>query len=134
MKKIPLISLDDPNAANALAQAIGAKPGDAIEIVTPQFTREPGAPPARQPPAPFESVRSLDFAQLKELGCRCWDDPDKDGTVLMLLPGEWYDSIPDGFVLECISKSLSQHRFKKGKTDNDIRFGVLAYGIRVKKP
>ena len=132
MKKIPVISLDDPNAANALAQAIDAKPGDTIEIVTPQFTREPGAPPARQPPAPFESVRSLDFAQLKELGCRCWDDPDKDGTVLMLLPGEWYDSIPEGFMLECIDER--PHRFEKGESDNDILFGVLAYGIRVKKP
>lgn len=34
MTKIPMINLDDDDAAEQLAAAIGAKPGDAIQCVT----------------------------------------------------------------------------------------------------
>lgn len=46
---------------------------------------------------------------------------------ILLIPGEWYNSIPEGFELYdiCGHKEL----FKKGETDDDIRFGCLAYGI-----
>lgn len=46
-----------------------------------------------------------------------------------LIPNEWYEYIPDGFDLVCISGKAE--KFKRGRTDNDIRFGCLAYGIMV---
>lgn len=54
-------------------------------------------------------------------------DVDED---IYLIPGEWYNSIPDNYPLTSITGRIEP--FKKGKTDNDIRFGCLAYGIRRK--
>lgn len=45
-----------------------------------------------------------------------------------LIPGEWYNVIPEGFPLTCITGRVEP--FKSGETDDDIRFGCLAYGIR----
>lgn len=51
----------------------------------------------------------------------------KKDMDIWLIPGEWYDYIPDGYLLTDICGR--QEPFKRGKTDNDIRFGCLAYGI-----
>jgi len=45
-----------------------------------------------------------------------------------LIPGEWYDIIPDGFMVTGLYGE--QYPFKHGESDDDIRFGCLAYGIR----
>jgi len=58
------------------------------------------------------------------------DDPVEKMEVdhdIILLPGEWYNSIPEGFKLYSITGR--EERFKKGVTDDDQRFGCLAYGI-----
>lgn len=47
---------------------------------------------------------------------------------VILIPGEWYDVIPDGFIVTGLYGE--QYPFKKGETDDDIRFGCLPYGIR----
>jgi hypothetical protein len=47
---------------------------------------------------------------------------------VILFPGEWYGIIPDGF--KCTSLNGEQCVFVKGKSDNDIRFGCIPYGIR----
>ena len=62
---------------------------------------------------------------LIELGCREWD-----GEGLLLFPHSFYDIIPDGFPIVTIGGG--KEKFKKGKTDDDQRFGCLPYGI-VKK-
>ena len=49
---------------------------------------------------------------------------------IYLIPGEWYNSIPEGFQITTISGRIET--FQKGITDNDTRFGCLAYGIRRK--
>ena len=49
---------------------------------------------------------------------------------LILFPGEWYNIIPDGF--KCTSLNGELSIFQKGKSDDDIRFGCIAYGIRMK--
>lgn len=64
---------------------------------------------------------------LKEVGLRAWDEPDGHGRVLMLLPGEWYQHIPRGY--EIVDINGNAERFEPGVTDDDIRFGCLAYGI-----
>jgi len=54
-------------------------------------------------------------------------DEDED---IILFPGEWYNIIPDGF--KCTSLYGEITEFIKGKSDNDIRFGCIAFGIRRK--
>jgi len=111
-----------------------------IEIVTPQFTREKGAATPSAPPANAEAwagLRDLSKTVLKELGLRPWNNPNDpedadaafDGKTLMLLPGEWYSAVPAGYELVCIFGERAP--FEAGVTDDDIRFGCLAYGILV---
>lgn len=47
---------------------------------------------------------------------------------IILFPGEWYNIIPDGF--KCTSLYGEESIFVKGKSDDDIRFGCIAFGIR----
>lgn len=95
-----------------------------INLITPQFDREDDvdvmdAPASRRD---FEALRECDDDELAELGLRRWSED------LWLFPHEWYDHIPKGFEIETINDKLEA--FDPGQTDNDKRFGVLAYGIR----
>lgn len=130
MSQIKVVPLEQ--AADAIYDAVGAVPGDTIQIVTPQFTRTSEMTKVRSAPTPFETVNQLDYSTLRSLGCEPWDDPDADGNVLLLFPGEWYSMIPDGFNI--VSISGKSEKFISGDTDDDIRFGCLSYGILVKKP
>ena len=46
---------------------------------------------------------------------------------IILFPGEWYDIIPDGFVVTGLYGE--KYPFDNTTSSNDIRFGCLAYGI-----
>jgi len=106
-----------------------------IEIVTPQFERPAGEPPPAKVPngkAGFDVLSRLPKEDLLKLGMRQWGRQEdgkgkKFGPMLWLFPGEWYDDIPDGYPI--VSISFKKVKFQKGKTDNDIRFGCLAFGI-----
>lgn len=126
--------------ADAIRNGIGAAPDEVVEFVTPQFIRPAGEPSPAQPsrdPAWWESLRGMDYNALKEMGMGVWDK--KRGKALMLIPGDWYDFIPKGFVVVDISGFDFDERsaytkpepFEPGETDNDIRFGFLAYGFVV---
>lgn len=107
-----------------------------MKIILPQFTRpadepDPAAPPADR--AAFEALSTMPDSALKELGLRPWgrefehDDGTETGRTLWLFPGEWYSAIPAGLLL--VDINFRTRVFAPGKTDNDIRFGCLAYGI-----
>lgn len=139
--------------ADVIRDAVGAGDDDEIIVTTPQFTRPAGEPgPAAPPSTPedWEVLRSASRQELKERGFRCWsqlreidgprtgrrlrrrgaryDDVDENGThELWLLPGEWYSSIPRGFGI--IDIFGTDETFEPGKTDDDIRFGCLSFGI-----
>lgn len=53
--------------------------------------------------------------------------PLSEEMDILLIPAEWYNSIPEGF--EIYGLSGEKENFKKGETDDDRRFGCLAYGI-----
>ena len=118
---------------------------DDVEIVfvTPQFNRSPKEPAPKACPSAEELAllceRSSD--ELRALGLGCWNnpgEPDEDGhplfrrNTLWLFPAEWCESIPDGF--EVVTISGRREAFKRGETDDDRRFGCLAYGILVPWP
>jgi len=116
-----------------------------IQVTTPQFTRPKSDAPAASPPENWDDLKELDKNGLRELGFRPWNvpnDPEDEprpgscqpvnwvgfnGKTLMLLPGEWYAKIPAGF--EIIDINGCKETFQPGVTDDDIRFGCLAYGI-----
>ncbi len=118
-----------PLGVNALADriraAIGAGPFEPVSVYAPPHrSRMDGkeAAPAPISRPEFEALRSLPREKLIELGLRPWDD---DG--LLLFPVEWYNAIPDGFEIACTDGT--QEPFVHGTTDDDCRFGVLAFGI-----
>ena len=121
-----ILDINDPDFATKLAEAIGAKPGETIEVMTPQFTRTDGLT-VPLPVFDFAKLPTLPEDTLKAIGCQKWDDPDKDGNVLWLYPSEWYDHIPDGTIVTDINGGVEP--FKRGETDDDMRFGALAYGF-----
>jgi hypothetical protein len=104
---------------------------------TPQFTRPADDPqPIRCPDREtLEALPMMSPGELRELGLRPWNDPDDSESVfagkgtLWLLPGEWYQDLPDGLRLTSIM-GLAEI-FERGVTSDDIRFGCLAYGILV---
>jgi len=124
-----ILDANDPNFAEKLAEAIGLEPGEKVEIVTPQFTRTDGVQPVL-PNFDFGNLASYPDATLKAMGCCMWDEPDEQGDVLWLFPGEWYAHIPEGHIVTDINGQ--DEPFRRGVTDDDIRFGCLAYGF--KKP
>jgi len=100
-----------------------------ITIITPQFERPPGAPsPGAWMPAPedWPALREKSIDELIALGFDNWDGG------LALLPGEWHGRLPRGLALE----TIDGEKVVVGQDiiDDDIRFGCLAYGIRVGPP
>lgn len=137
-----------PPGENALAddirEAIGAGSDEDVQFTTSQFIRPVGEPPPAPGPRDrrwWDVLREMDERSLREIGLRAWNNPDDpDDTdadafgrrgVLMLFPGEWYASIPSGF--EVVDISGQREHFIPGHTDDDIRFGHLAYGIVVQR-
>lgn len=124
--------------ADKIIEATGAQPGDTIQIVTPQFTRRAadGKVPTYPGDAALAALAGGSDAERRAMGLLPWnkagDPEDGDrfgGGVLWLLPGDWYDYLPAGFDLVCISGG--SEKFVRGETDDDIRFGCLAFGIVV---
>lgn len=73
----------------------------------------------------FSILHTFTDRELEDLGCQVWD---RDGSkTLWLYPREWYDDIPEDFTIVFIDNKVSH--FKKGVTNNDSRFGALAFGF-----
>ena len=68
--------------------------------------------------------------ELEKLGCGPWD-LNAGGDVLYLIPFRLYDLIPNGTKLVDISNKSFE--FEHGKTDDDYRFGMLAFGVLRKR-
>lgn len=52
----------------------------------------------------------------------------EEDEVVLLFPGEWFNAIPEGFITTGLYGE--EEPWEKAKSDDDIRFGCLAYGIR----
>ncbi len=111
-----------------------------LKLVFPHFHRPNGEPGPCVPPDAefFNDLRTMGATALREVGCRPWNDPASPdpedqarfgGKALWLFPAEWYPHIPEGYALVCLNGE--REAFKAGVTDDDMRFGLLAYGILV---
>lgn len=116
------------NNIEELMEAIGVKKGDTVNIMSPQFQREYNLEIKFIPKSvgEFRALEKLPRTVLHKMGVRLWE-VNKDGEVSYLYPGEWYDSIPEGLLIHTINHETEF--FKKGVTDDDIRFGCLPYGF-----
>lgn len=65
-----------------------------------------------------------------DLGIGLGEAPTKElanDQYIILMPGEWYNIIPNGFIVTGLNGE--KYAFKRGVSDNDIRDGCLNYGI-----
>lgn len=100
-------------------------------VTSPIFEREDGIQvTVPDEPLDFEKLKKTDPATLTAMGYRACEQTATH--TLWLIPGTFYNNIPDGSELvDVFEKPL---KFEKGKTDDDIRFGVLAYGFMQETP
>ena len=124
-----ILNINDPDFSEKFIKAIGLKPGETLQIVTPQFERTDGVIPCL-PNDCWEAVASLDAQSLREIGCLPWDEPDENGKQLMVFPYQWYNFIPNGYEITDIFGN--EETFEKGKTDDDRRYGCLSFGVMAK--
>lgn len=110
-----------------LKKALNLKDGEEIHFITPQFERTDGRKIKYFPRSPEEyaALPLLDPQNLKEIGCGVWNK--ENGKTLWLFPKEWYAYIPNGTRIVDINGDVEQ--FVRGETDDDIRYGMLAYGF-----
>lgn len=98
-----------------------------IQIITPQFDRVDDVT-VNQGPTTLEAVEALKTLSpeaLRALGCGLWTETEEHRH--WLFPKEWYNDIPDGMMVEVISGDCE--KFVRGETDDDTRFGLLAFGF-----
>jgi hypothetical protein len=123
-----ILNVDSPAFAADIAREIGDGP---VELITPQFHRIDGvqvaAPNLTQDE--WENLGNISPDRLLQFGCQIWDE-NADVTH-WLFPGQWYQFIPDGLSVIGINKDIKV--FRRGVTDDDIRFGALAYGFMTAK-
>ena len=95
-----------------------------------QFAETNRKAPQSQPPptsrTEWDALRTYSSKELVKRGLGRWDE-----SGLMLLPGAWYNAIPDGYALTNIF--TQPKTFKRGESRDDARFGFLSYGIIVGK-
>jgi len=96
------------------------------EIITPQFTRTNGIAPVipNGGVAFFDDLKTLPPETLRMIGLQEWEEGH------WLYPGEWYNFIPKGYTVTDINGE--DEPFLPGVTDDDIRYGCLAYGFKGK--
>jgi hypothetical protein len=122
-----LLNLNDPHFAKQLANVLGVEKGESVEIITSQFTRTDGKKITYMPTTveEFDRLKTMSENNLKIAGCQIWDK--ENGNTHWLYPAEWYNFIPDGYIVTGISGEAKP--FRRGATDDDVRYGVLAYGF-----
>lgn len=77
----------------------------------------------------FLKLRTMTVPALKALGMGVWTETDEH--THMLYPKEWYDTIPNGLDVVVICGRIE--KFEHGVTDDDYRYGCLAYGFLLPK-
>ena len=127
MKFDLMLDASTPDFVEQLMAALGVKEGDEVQILTPQFKRTDGAVITYFPRTKdeFAALHTFSEETLKKLGLGVWDKDDSG--IHWLYPHEWYNYIPAGLIVTSISGEEEQ--FFPGQTDDDMRFGCLAYGF-----
>jgi hypothetical protein len=89
----------------------------------------------RKPKNESEFRKFIENASIKELigfgfgKCEIMTGPDawNKYSVVWLFPYDWYNLIPNGFIVTDINGA--KHPFEHGLSNDDARFGCLFYGV-----
>ena len=125
---VAVLDMADPDFGEKLVEALGLKRVDELVIITPQFTRTDGKVITYIPKtdAEYDAIRLLDRRGREALGMGYWGQV-QDAKELWLFPRAWYSSIPAGLELVDICGRIE--KFTPGKTSDEMRFGLLAFGF-----
>ena len=126
--EFPIYSMDE--FVKNFTEILGIEKGDKVTIASSQHEREYKLEISWKPETKddFFALKSLPKDVLFKMGVRLWGKNEETGEMHYLYPGEWYNLIPEGYPI--ISISDEEEFFSKTKTDDDIRFGCLAYGFK----
>ena len=115
---------DENELASAIRGAIGADDYEEVHVRFPQFDRTDGRTIRYFPKtvAEFDKLKEMPDDLLKDIGLSIWEKGH------WLYPAEWYDNIPEGYLVLAIDNTVEP--FTKGKTSDDRREGMLAYGFK----
>ncbi len=122
------LALGDTNElARQIRKAIGADDYEDVLLMLPQFERPSGKECYLLPQDADEidALKEAPSSILLDIGLRIWTV--KNRIAYWLFPGEWYDHIPDGY--EVLDIFGEKEAFRRGRSDDDIRFGCLSYGF-----
>ena len=121
------LNMTDPDFIENFKKAIDLKPGEAIQVSTPRLERTDGKEIGYIPQGAteFYQLGKLGKNLLEYLGCGVWDSQGR--RIQWLYPAEWYGAIPQGHEIVTLSGRIET--FELGKTSDDRRFGLLAYGF-----
>jgi hypothetical protein len=74
------------------------------------------------------ALEAKDEKALLKLGCRWWDE----NKIVLLFNGNYFDFVPHGTPV--IDIFFKEHLYDTNdKNDNDTRFGVLSFGLKMKE-
>ena len=123
MEKNSLAFGDSNPLAKKIRDLLGVGNFEEVGVILPQFERVDGKTITYVPTtiAEYDALKNAPDEILKDIGMGKWDEKT------WLYPFEWYDYIPEDY--EVVSISGKTEKFQKGITDNDIRFGCLAFGF-----
>ena len=111
--------------AHRIREFIGVGDFEPVTVLLPQFDRTDNrAVPIKPKDAKWlDTLKTAPVSILRDLGLQKWDDD------LWLYPAEWYDYIPEGYEIVDINGKTEQ--FCSGETDDDRRYGALAFGCKI---
>lgn len=122
-----MLDMNDPDFAEKFKKALGLEESQGLEITTPTFNRKDNLAITYFPKTikEYQTLKQLNSESLKALGLQKWNS--EKGITLWLFPAEWYEHIPAG--LKIIDINYKEEEFIPGITDDDRRFGALAFGF-----
>lgn len=114
---------DASELAHKIRELIGVGDFEEVDLLLPQFDRTDGKVVSIMPESAewLDTLKTAPLAILRDIGLQQWDDE------VWLFPAEWYDYIPEGYEVVDINHKTKQ--FHQGETDDDQRFGCLAFGL-----
>ena len=119
-----MLAFGDTNPiAKKIRDMLGVGDYDEVGCVLSQFERIDGKVITYTPTtiAEYDALKNAPDDILKDIGLSQWDEK------IWQYPAEWYDYIPEGYEIIDIRGEIK--KFQKGITDDERRFGCLAFGM-----
>lgn len=116
-----------PEFVSDLVQALRRTGIAELRFTEPKFKRVDGRAVSYRPKTAveFDALKHMSASNLRHIGCRLWDD--FAGQRHWLYPPEWYDHIPQDYVV--VFADGRKEVFEHGVTPRFKEIGALAFGF-----